>query len=221
MKKINHARKYAKDFNFLTRLYQIYALYILYIPIFGLFYRFRCERNKNLENKPYIFAANHISYCDPFLMNMVTVRSLAYMAKKELYEVKGNFGKWVATNISRLGGFSVNREKLEVSTIKTCKDVFKANFNLCIFPQGGIRKNKKIEEVNKGFVVIAKMVKADIVPVGLSGLESYSWNIFKRPVVNIKMGTPISYKLDEEEIIENWRKQVAQLTGYELADLNK
>ena len=99
--------------------------------------------------------------------------------------------------------------------------MFKANFNLCIFPQGGIRKNKKIEEVNKGFVVIAKMVKADIVPVGLSGLESYSWNIFKRPVVNLKMGTPISYKLDEEEIIENWRKQVAQLTGYELADLNK
>ena len=92
MKKINHARKYAKDFNFLTRLYQIYALYILYIPIFGLFYRFRCERNKNLENKPYIFAANHISYCDPFLMKMVPVRSLPYMAKKELYEVKGNFG---------------------------------------------------------------------------------------------------------------------------------
>ena len=79
MEKINHARKYAKDFNILTRLYQLYALYILYIPIFGLFYKFKCTRTK-LENKPYIFAANHISYCDPFLMNMVTVRSLAYMA---------------------------------------------------------------------------------------------------------------------------------------------
>ncbi len=220
MEKINHARKYAKDFNILTRLYQLYALYILYIPIFGLFYRFKCTRTK-LENKPYIFAANHISYCDPFLMNMVTVRSLAYMAKKELYEVKGGFGKWVAKNISRLGAFSVNREKLEVSTIKTCKDVFSANFNLCIFPQGGIRKNKKIEEINKGFVVIAKMVKADIVPVGLAGLESYNWNIFKRPKVTLKMGTPISYKLPEEEIIENWRKQVAGLTGYELAELEK
>ena len=146
---------------------------------------------------------------------------VCFTGKKELYEVKGNFGKWVATNISRLGGFSVNREKLEVSTIKTCRDLFKANFNLCIFPQGGIRKNKKIEEINKGFVVIAKMVKADIVPVGLSGLEKYNWNIFKRPIVNLKMGTPISYELSEEEIIQNWREQVAKLTGYELADLKE
>ncbi len=218
MEKINHARKFAKDFNILTRLYQYYALYILYIPIFSLFYRFKCSRNKNLENKPYIFAANHISYCDPFLMNMVTVRPLAYMAKKELYEVKGGFGKWVATNISRLGAFSVNREKLEVSTIKTCIDVFKANFNLCIFPQGGIRKNKKIDEVNKGFAVIAKLVKADIVPVGLTGLETYNWNIFKRPQVNLKIGTPISYELPNEEIIRQWKIQTAQLTGYELVE---
>lgn len=63
------------------------------------------------------------------------------------------------------------------------------------------------------------MVKADIVPVGLSGLEKYNWNIFKRPIVNLKMGTPISYELSEEEIIQNWREQVAKLTGYELADL--
>ena len=217
MKKTNIARKYAKDFNILTRLYQIYALYILFIPIFSLFYNFKCTRNKNLEKKPYIFAANHISYCDPFLMNLITNRSLAYMAKKELWEVKGRFGDWVATNISRLGAFSVNREKLEVSTIKTCLDVFKAKFNLCIFPQGGIRKNKKIEEVNKGFVVIAKMVKADIVPVGLTGIESYTWNIFKRKTITLKMGEPISYKLSEEEIIKAWREQVANLTGYELA----
>ena len=54
------------------------------------------------------------------------------------------------------------------------------------------------------------MVKADIVPVGLSGLESYSWNIFKRPVVNLKMGTPISYKLDEEEIIETQEIEVEE-----------
>ena len=65
------------------------------------------------------------------------------------------------------------------------------------------------------------LVKADIVPVGLARLESYNWNIFKRPKVTLKMDTPISYKLPEEESIENWRKQVAGLTGYELAELEK
>lgn len=214
MSKINYARKYTKDFNILTRLYQIYALYILYIPIFGLFYKFKCIGNKKIEKKPYIFAPNHISYCDPFLATMVTKRSFAYMAKKELYESSN----YIAKNISRLGAFSVNREKLEVSTIKTCKDVFKAKFNLCIFPQGGIRKNKKIEQVNKGFAVIAKMVKADIVPIGISGLEQYSWNIFKRPLVLMKMGTPISFEKSEDEILQEWREQISELTGYELCD---
>lgn len=216
MKKNNHARKYAKDFNILTRLYQFYALYILFLPIFGLFYKFKCNRNKNLEKKPYIFAGNHISYCDPFLMTYITRRALAYMAKKELYESDTPLGRYVAKNISRLGAFSVNREKLEVSTIKSCVEAFKANFNLCIFPQGGIRKNKKIEEINKGFISIAKLVKADIVPVGLSGLEQYSWNIFKRPEVCLNMGEPISWELSEDEIMENWRKQVSELTKYEL-----
>lgn len=211
MNNINYARKYAKDFNILTSLYQLYALYILYLPIFGLFYKFKCSRNKNLEKKSYIFAGNHISYCDPFLMNLVTRRSLAYMAKKELYECSN----YMAKNISRLGAYAVNREKLEVSTIKTTKEVFKAKFNLCIFPQGGIRKNKKIGNINKGFVVIAKMVKADIVPIGISGLEDYSWDIFKRPKVEIKMGTPISHKKDEDQIINEWCEQIVNLTGYE------
>lgn len=211
-----YARKCAKDFNFLTRLYQLYALRIIFIPFASLFYKFKISGNRfALKNTPCIVASNHISYFDPFIVRWASRRNLAFMAKKELFDESN----YIAKNISRLGAFPVNREKLEVSTIKTVKEVFKAGWNLCIFPQGGIRKNKKIEEVNKGFVVIAKMVKADIVPVGLSGLEKYNWNIFKRPIVNLKMGTPISYELSEEEIIQNWREQVAKLTGYELADL--
>lgn len=85
------------------------------------------------------------------------------------------------------------------------------------FPQGSIRKNKTIETINKGFVVLAKMTKADILPIGISGLEKYNWNIFKRPKITVKVGNPISYKLDDDEIIENWRKQAAELTGYKLA----
>lgn len=216
MKKvINHARRYAKDFNILTRLYQLYAIYILFVPFSTLFYKLNVKRNKKLDkNKLYIYAGNHISYLDPFMMGLVSKRKMAFMAKKELFEGSD----YVRKNITRLGAFSVNREKLEVSTIKTCIDVFKAKFTLGIFPQGGIRKEKTIEKVNKGFVAVAKLVKADIVPVGISGLESYNWNIFKRQPVNVLMGEPISYELSEDEIIDSWRKQVADLTKYKLVD---
>ena len=215
--KRNYTRRYAKDFNIFTKLYQIYALFILFIPFAFLFYSINLKKNGNKTNSPCIVAPNHISYFDPFLATLATNIGIAYMAKKELFEGKGLWGRYIARNVSRLGAFSVNREKLEVSTIKSAKEVFKANFSLCIFPQGGIRKNKKIESINKGFVVLAKMVKVDILPVSLTGVEKYNWNIFKRGKINIQVGTPISYLGEEDEIIENWRKQIADMSGYELA----
>ena len=140
---------------------------------------------------------------------------MAYMDKKELFEESN----YIATNISRLGDFAVNREKLEVSTLKTANELFKAGCILFIFPQVGIRKNKTIETVNKGFVVLAKITKAYILPIGISGMEKYNWNIFKKPTIQVKVGNPISYTFEDDEIIENWRKQVAELTGYKLADV--
>ncbi len=220
LKNINFAQKKAKDFNILTRLYQYYALYILFLPLFGIFfYNFKYQRNKNLEKKPYIIAPNHISYMDVFIVNHAIGRPLAYMAKQELFKTDSAFKRWVTRNVLRLGGFAVNREKVSLSTIKSVKEVFKAGYNLCIFPQGGIRKNKAIENINEGFIYFAKTNKVDIVPVALSGLENYNWNPFKRQRVDIKTGTPISYKLVDEEIVKDWSKQISDMSGYENKNL--
>lgn len=216
LNKINFAQKKAADFNILTRLYQYYALYILFLPLFSLvFYKFNFIRNKNLEKKPYIIAPNHISYMDVFIVNHLIARPLAYMAKQELFKTDTKLNRWVTRNVLRLGGFAVNREKVGLSTIKSVKEVFKAGYNLCIFPQGGIRKNKVIENINPGFIYFAKTNKVDIVPVALSGLENYNWKPFKRQKVDVKAGTPISYELDEQEIVRQWAKQVSELSGYE------
>lgn len=216
IKNVNFAQKKAKDFNILTRLYQYYALYILFMPLFAtFFYSFKIKKQKNLEKKPYIIAANHISYMDVFIVNLAAGRPLAYMAKQELFKTDSWAHRWIARNVSRLGGFAVNREKVSISTIKSAKEVFRANYNLCIFPQGGIKKNKVIENINPGFIYFAKTNKIDILPIGLSGLETYNWKPFKKQKVDIKIGTPISYELDEKQIVEEWCNQISSLTGYE------
>ncbi len=214
--KKNYAKKQARDFNIFTKLYQIYALYVVFLPFSSLFYNIKYKKSDYEIKKPCIIAPNHISYFDPFLATIASGIGLAYMAKKELFEGDSFLAKYITRNVSRLGAFAVNREKLEVATIKSTKEVFKANFSLCIFPQGGIRKNKKVEAVNKGFAVVAKMVKADILPVAISGVEKYNWNIFKKSDITLQAGKPISYLDDEEDIIENWRKQIADMTSYEL-----
>ena len=221
--KINYASKKAKDFNIWTRIYQYYAMYCLFLPIFGgLFYKFITKRDKDFDQKKrYIIAPNHISYIDVFALNYAVGQPLAYMAKQELFKFATSLQKYVTNRIWKLGAFAVNREKPALSTIKTVKEVFKANYSLCIFPQGGIRKNKVIENINGGFVYFAKTNKIDIVPVGLSGMESYNWKPFRKKTVNLTVGKPISYELDMEEIMIQWAKQVGELSGYGYAPEDK
>ena len=33
--------------------------------------------------------------------------------------------------------------------------------------------------------------------------------------MTLKIGTPISYKLDEDEIVKEWARQICEFTGFE------
>ncbi len=216
--KPNYARRTAKEYNWRTKLWQLWAYMVVFWVCTVPFYKFVIKGRENLKTKEKLtLAPNHVSYLDPLLIAKATHRFAGYMAKKELFEGKGFGGAWLRKNILRLGAFAVDREKPETATIKTALEVYKAGWDLCIFPQGGIRKNKRIEAINKGFIALARKGKADIVPISISGLETYNWNIFKRRRVEVNIGEPISRDLPDDEIIRIWRERVADMAGYELA----
>ena len=203
----NYARRYAYEYNTFRMIFQALWCIFIAIPLFWFFYRFEIRGRENIpKDGKFICAANHISHFDPFLVSIAVRKPIAYMAKKELFE---NFG-FFTLNMDWLGAFAVNRQKLEVSTIKTVKELTKTNWLLGIFPQGGIRRNHTIERINKGFAVIAKAAKWNILPVSIIGCEQYNWIPFKSKVV-VQIGKPISYELSQDEIIEQWGKQVASM----------
>ena len=209
--KRNYARRYVEEYNWLRFLYQGLWCVFVAIPMFWFFYKFEIRGRENIpKSGKFICAANHISYFDPFLVSVALMKPIAYMAKKELFENGGFF----TFNMDMLGAFAVNREKLEVSTIKTVKDLAKTKWLLGIFPQGGIRKNKTIENINKGFAVIAKAAKWDVLPISIIGCEKYNWVPFGAKVI-IQIGKPISHKLSEDELIETWGKTVAEMANYQ------
>ncbi len=207
----NYARRYANEYNIFRMIYQVLWCIFIAIPVFWLFYKFEIRGRENIpKGKKFICAANHVSHLDPFLVSIAVRKPIAYMAKKELFE---NFG-FFTLNIDWLGAFAVNRQKLEVSTIKTVKELYKTNWLLGIFPQGGIRRNHTIEKINKGFAVIAKAAKWDILPISITGCEKYNWIPFKAKVI-VQIGKPISYELSQDEIIDTWGKQVASMSHYQ------
>lgn len=206
----NYARRYANEYHLLRALFQGFAVYIMSYPFFKIVYNLKREGVENIpKSGNYIYAGNHVSMFDPLWVSYAIGKPIVYMAKKELFAMK-KLGWW----IKRLGAFSVNRDKPEIATFKTIREVFKTTWSMGIFPQGGIKENRKIENIERGFVVVAKNAKADIIPVSIVGFEGYSKKSFSQNV-KIVIGEPISYKLSVEEIISQWARQICDNTGFE------
>lgn len=206
----NFSRRYSHEYHLLRALFQGFVVFIMSYPFLKVVYNIKREGAENIpKSGNYIYAGNHVSMFDPLLVSFAVAKPLVYMAKKELFE-KGKLSWW----IKRLGAFSVNRTKPEIATFKTVRDVFKTTWSMGIFPQGGIKDNKKIENIQKGFAVIAKNAKADIIPVSICGFEGYTKKPFSQNM-RIVIGKPISYTLPVEEIIAQWAEQICENTGFE------
>src|SRR5574344_3045438 len=169
MKERNFEKRKSSEYGIVRKIFYRAVVLFMLTPIARFCYTVEVEGKENIpKGDRYIYAGNHVSFLDPPLVSIATGKFIAYMAKKELFEGEGQLQWWV----KRLGAFAVNREKPTISTFKTIKEIFKTeSWSLGIFPQGGIREEKKIEGILKGFTFISKNAKADIIPVGICGFD--------------------------------------------------
>lgn len=208
----NYNKRTEKDYGFFRTLFYCAFVFFVVVPVTKLMYNLKIEGRENVpDNSNVIYAGNHVSYLDPPLVTLATRKKIAYMAKQELFTDKNKVLRFL---VHTLGAFAVNREKPELATFKTVKAVFNTPWSLGIFPQGRIIKEPVIENVTKGFVMFAKKFKADVVPVGICGFDGYAKKLFEKHIT-VKIGTPISYTLDENEIIKEWARQISEFTGFE------
>lgn len=214
--KRNYNRRYASEYNFLRSVWYRIFLHCIAVPFFSIFYNYKVTGKENLpkqsKKSKYIFTANHVSIFDPFLVPVAIKKRMAFMAKKELFEPSEKFSKLIIS----LGAFAVDRAKPEIATFKTVKDILNTSWSLAVFPQGGTRPYGKLEDIKRGFVVIAKTAKADIIPVAISDFSGYpQLKPFKKQVVNLHICEPISYKLPTDEIIYRWCEEISKHANYQ------
>lgn len=209
----NYNRRYAKEYGWARSLF--YKLFVIFVvkPAAVLQYNIKIEGKENLQKGTrYLYAGNHTSYLDPPFVALASGDKVAFMAKQELFTDKN---KLLRNLVKLLGAFAVNREKPELATFKTVLDLIKTDWSLGIFPEGKICKTNSIENIQKGFTLIAKKAKMDVVPVGISGFDGYAGKSLFKKHVTVKVGKPISYELSSEEIIKQWAEQICEYTGYE------
>ena len=206
----NYARRTAKYFNFWRKFFQAVVCKFWYGIQFRLMYRIEIEGKENIpKDNRYIVCSNHLSTLDPFLVCFLLNRPVAYMAKKELFEKR--FVRWM---LDWEGAFAVNREKLEIATIKTALEVNKTNWVLGLFPQGTRAQAGTIEDIRKGFAGLARTTKCNILPIGIVGSENKTLCPF-RGKIKVKIGELIPFNEDLDKVIEEWGLAIQQLTGFD------
>ena len=168
----NYNRRTEKDYNFWrTLFYKTFVTFIVH-TVSKYWYNWKIEGKENIPaTTRLIVAGNHVSYLDPPMISIATGKTVAYMAKQELFKDKNRLLRWL---VHTLGAFAVNREKPEIATFKTIKSIFNTNWSLGIFPQGRIVKEPEISNIHKGFVMFAKKFQADILPVAVCGFNGYA-----------------------------------------------
>lgn len=199
--------KKKKGFGFLQYLFQLITITCFRIYL-SIKYKITLEGMDNLPSQDdgnYIIVSNHISYNDIPLISCYFRTPLAFIAKKELFDMP-LLGLW----ITLCGTIKVNREKLESSTIKQAKAVLNSpKWWVAVFIEGTRSKIEgQLGKPNNGPMYIARLCKKQIVPVGIS----YK----KNNEVVVTVGEPFMPNLDNDLDDESWKclEKIAKLSGH-------
>lgn len=214
----NYSKREAKEYNWFRTLLHYVSIYWILVPFFKLYYNAKVEGEENIpKNESFIVASNHLSAYDPVAVSMAVKRPIAFMAKKELFESSPKLRFW----IDLYGAFAVNREKLEISTIRTAQAVASTKtWILAMFPQGSRDLPGVITNVNPGFAYLAKLTGAKILPVALITSNVQKPKLFEGNLY-IKIGKPIEVSENLEETMDLWVSTICEMTGYEYQPTSK
>ena len=79
---------------------------LLFVPFFLTYFRLGRQGREHVPTEgPVIFAANHRSFLDPFVISAIQKRPLYFVAKRELFE-KSRLQRWF---LNSLGAFPIAR----------------------------------------------------------------------------------------------------------------
>ncbi|MGH2906821.1 MAG: 1-acylglycerol-3-phosphate O-acyltransferase, partial [Solirubrobacterales bacterium] len=181
-----HQRTRDKGVNMV--LYRVVRFFLL--PFFLVYFRLeRVGREHVPTDGPIIFASNHRSFLDPFIIGSMTKRPLFYVAKKELFRkpLQGWF-------LNSLGAIPVDRGQSDDQMLITARALLDRGDSLVIFPEGTRVRPGALGRPKRGVGRMALETGVPIVPIALIGTEDVrkGWRI--RPYkVSIRAGDPLVF----------------------------
>ena len=192
----------------LARVWAKLLLKILDIPVI-------VEGREHLvPGQTYIFAANHRSQFDIFVLEEILPGDFGWVAKKSLFQIPV-FGQ----AMSRLGNISIDRQNLQeaIKSLNHAADLVQEGRSLIIFPEGTRATSRELLPFKKGVFVMAQKAGQPIVPVSISGTTA----IQPRGSLHIRPGpikVVISPPIDPQEFRGRPKEELMAAVHQAIAD---
>ncbi len=160
------------------------AWWILYV-FSKIFYPSKCFGKENFNrDSPYIIVSSHQSVLDPVLIAVHNkwhqIRFLGKTSLRDFFLMR-----WI---VDGLGMIAVERNASDISAMRSCLKVLKANHVLGIFPEGTRKKTHELNDLASGVGLIALKSQAPLIPVYFDRKP----RIFRR--TNIYVGSEIMFE---------------------------
>lgn len=185
--------------------------------IFHCFFRVRIVGREHCPVKggPLLVICNHLSEWDPPFLGSFLPWQVHWLAKIELFELLGG----------RMNGFfrmlhcvPVDREKADLSAIKTIVHLLRGKRPVVVFAEGGIVTNEnsvlgRAPSLKEGAATMAILAGSPILPVVLNGtIAAYgwrNWRLFRRCRLEIVIG-PV-FRLESRDRTEATRQMLSRM----------
>lgn len=166
-----------------------------------------------LENIPkqgsFILACNHASYIDPPAVGCRVNRNLHYFARDSLFVGPLGF------LIRRLNAIPVNRDRMELKTLKNILAVLRNGNPLLVFPEGTRTVDGKVGPGKKGIGLLITKAKCGVIPVRIEGANKILGKGMIIPrlgkKLTIKYGKFIDYSCFEELDKNDLQQKISDL----------
>src|SRR5437660_12934966 len=172
------------------------VLYAIGCPFVRTFYRVSAVGLDNLPDGGFLLVPNHISWVDALALQLACPRPIRYVIDQEYYH------KRILHPILRALGCIPISNRHSHAAVRAAAERIAAGEIVCVFPEGELERRGTLLRLQRGYEVIARHAKAEVVPVWLDQLwgSIFSFqggNLFRkfpqriRYPVTVGMGEPL------------------------------
>ena len=150
---------------YIVQLLPHYLLRFIALAIVRTIYKVKSVHHERVpKDGGTMLLPNHVSYVDAFIMGASCTRQVRFVMWDALYNVPAM--KWFV-EICGTVPISPTRAK---DAIRTVAASLKEGRIICMFPEGQITRHGMLNDLRKGFELMARQGDAQVVPVYMDGL---------------------------------------------------